>query len=268
MKSIFSRKSFLGASCALLALGALTPAASYAATFVDVDTELYLSVDSSGSVNTNEFNLQKQGYANAFLDTAIQNLIASSPKGISAAFGYWSSASQQQTAVASTWLRTAADAANFSALISATTRPFSSSTGIGKGIEFAANELLNNSFRGTRLVIDVSGDGTNNSGLSPSIARDAALLAGVTTINGLPIGNASLLSYYQNNVQGGANSFSILANDFASFDAAVKDKIFREIVVIPPTPPTSVPEPGLMIGLVGIGVAAFSLKRRNEETAS
>lgn len=262
MKSIlsfFSKKAFLGVSSALLAVGILTPSAANAATFVD--TELFLSVDVSGSVNFNEFNLQKQGYANAFLDADVQNLITSSQNGIAVALGYWSDSSQQNTAVPFTLLKTAADANAFSALISATTRPFSSSTGIGSAIDYAANELLTNDFDGTRLVIDLSGDGTNNVGVAPSTARDAALANGITTINGLPIGDAGLLSYFENNVQGGADSFSILANDFASVDAAVKQKLFQEIS----NNPTDVPEPGILLGLVGMSAAGLSLKKRNQE---
>src|SRR5690606_35879563 len=40
--------------------------------------------------------------------------------------------------------------------------------------------------RGVRRVIDVSGDGANNSGPLVTIARDAVLSKGIT-INGLPI---------------------------------------------------------------------------------
>lgn len=126
--SFISKQAILGAS-AVLAVGVFTPSASYAMTMVD--TELYLSVDTSGSVSSSEFDLQRQGYANSFLSPAIQNLIASTPNGIAAALGYWSSSNQQVTAVPFTLIKTATDATDFATLISNTTRPFSGGTSIG-----------------------------------------------------------------------------------------------------------------------------------------
>lgn len=266
IKSIFSslsKKVFFSVSSALLAFGVLTPA-SYAATFVD--TELYLSVDVSGSVNSNEFLLQKQGYVNAFRNQDVQNIIESSQNGLAVALGYWSSGSQQQTAVDFTLLKTAADASNFADLIDATTRPFSGGTRIGPAIDFASNALLNNSFDGSRLVIDVSGDGTS-SAFTTAAARDAAVANGIV-INGLPIGGAGLLTFFEDNVQGGDGSFSILANDFATIDAAVQQKLFREIATTTP-PTTDVPEPGILLGLIGVGASALSLRKyQNSESAA
>ncbi|WP_235006707.1 DUF1194 domain-containing protein, partial [Calothrix rhizosoleniae] len=57
-------------------MATLLPSASYAASLTQVATELVLSVDVSGSVNTTEFNLQKQGYVDAFRDTTIQQQIS------------------------------------------------------------------------------------------------------------------------------------------------------------------------------------------------
>jgi len=143
----------LGTASTVLALGAISPSV-FAATIVG--TELVLSVDVSGSVNSSEFNLQKQGYADAFRNPTIQEEIAKIPGGIAATLSYWSFSAQQSVP----WfLITDATSANaFADAIESTTRPFSGSTGIANAIDFAANLLNTNDYDGTRRVIDVSGD--------------------------------------------------------------------------------------------------------------
>ena len=99
-------------------------------------------------------------------------------------------------------------------------------------------------FEATRKVIDISGDGTSNSGPEPAAARDAALAGGVTAINGLVIlssedGPAYLLAhthpsgglagYYKQNVTGGLASFVATAKGFESFERALIAKIVEEI---------------------------------------
>jgi len=94
----------------------------------------------------------------------------------------------------------------------------------------------------TRKVIDVSGDGVNNSGPPADTERDLALAQGIT-INGLPIINdrptfgrmppVPLDDYYRENVIGGDGHFMIVAEDFESFGVAVKRKLIREIAGLP-----------------------------------
>jgi hypothetical protein len=245
----FVAKTILGATSVLLASGVLASAPVQAMTLVD--SELMLAVDVSSSVNDSEFNLQRQGYVNAFLNPTVQSKIASLPNGLAVALSYWSSAGSQNLATPWTLLRSAADATSFANLIGATTRPFSGSTAIGSAISYAQNQLLTNDFDGDRLIIDVSGDGESNSGISVTTARDAAVAAGIT-INGLPIltNSSTLGTYYLNNVIGGAGSFLIPASTFNDFDAAVTQKIGREI-----TPGPSVPTPAMLPALLGMGVA-------------
>ena len=79
-------------------------------------------------------------------------------------------------------------------------------------------------FRSERRVIDVSGDGNNNSGRSVTDARDDAIVKGIT-INGLVILTppaesfrpehthppGGLEKYFQDNVIGGFGSFTVVA---------------------------------------------------------
>jgi hypothetical protein len=253
--STLSAKLAVGTIATVAAIGVLSEKVS---ALTLVDTELFLSIDVSGSIDTSEFNLQKQGYVNAFNDSAIQAQISSLPKGLAVALGYWSSANQQNVAVNWRLLRNAADATNFANLINATTRPFDDNTAPGNAIQYAANQLLNNDYDGKK-IIDVSGDGEANTGIDTLGARNAAAAQGIT-INGLPIGNAGLQAFYQNNIVT-SDGFLVAANDFNDFDVAIRRKIQREITG------DAVPTPALIPGLIGLGIGAWR-KRRNQTLAA
>jgi len=91
-------------------------------------------------------------------------------------------------------------------------------------------------------VIDVSGDGDNNSGRDVTAARDEAIAKGVT-INGLviltdtstgwksehtnPLGG--LANYYRNNVIGGPGAFVMVAENSNSFGDVIVKKLIAEI---------------------------------------
>ena len=79
-------------------------------------------------------------------------------------------------------------------------------------------------------MIDVSGDGPANRGLSPSAARDAALAEGLT-VNGLAILNEAprLDRYYIENVIGGPAAFVETTASFEDFAEAMIRKLSREI---------------------------------------
>ena len=60
------------------------------------------------------------------------------------------------------------------------------STSISNAIDFSVRQLERAPFRAERRIIDVSGDGNNNSGRLVTDARDDALAKGIT-INALVI---------------------------------------------------------------------------------
>lgn len=241
---------------AALAIAAATLAAPASA--VPVNTELQLLVDVSGSVDTPEFALQRDGYVTAFQNAAVQaELIANG--GTAVRMIYWSGAAEQQV-VGSGWtlINSIAAANAFAAVISSTPRPFSGQTAIGSALAFALPGFDTNGFEG-RQVIDVSGDGASNDGIDTLTQRNAAAAKGVT-INGLVIlGEADLPTYYQNNVVTPGGFLRTAAN-FSTFGQAIQDKIIVEV--------RGVPEPGtyalLAVGLVMFGMVA----RRRVRTAA
>ena len=102
-------------------------------------------------------------------------------------------------------------------------------TALGHAIIASAKLLEENSFSGARRIIDISGDGRNNSGISPQAARAGVVALGIT-INGLPVmsDDDTLHHYYQSRVVGGPFSFVEPAIDYDAFATAIKRKLLRE----------------------------------------
>jgi uncharacterized protein (TIGR03382 family) len=215
--------------------------------------ELALLVDVSGSVDDTEYALQKSGYVTAFNDPTIQGFIAATPGGVAVTYIEWSGASEQAQLVGWTLLTDATSSSAFATAIAGTSRAFFGLTAPGSAINFAVPLFAANGIDGDRLVIDVSGDGVENDGADTSDARDAALAAGIDTINGIAIGSATLLAWYDANIVGGTNAFTVGADTFGDFAGAIFIKLQREI--------TGTPTPATM-ALFGLGLVAVGFARR------
>ena len=229
---------------------------------ITVDLELSLVVDVSSSISNGEFDLQQTGYANSFRNLAVQQLITDLPNGIAANLIFY--ASGAQVGVASTHLTDAQSINDFADAIAAAPRPFFGGTNISAGINLAVSEFAANDFIGGVQVIDVSGDGTSGTS-STRNARDAALAAGVDTINGLVIGNQFLLDFYTDSVIGGDGAFALQVATFADFEARVTEKVTLEIGDVGQGP-GNVPEPATLtvLGLAAVGMAGFGVRRRRK----
>ncbi len=115
-------------------------------------------------------------------------------------------------------------------------------TSISEAIERGVTLIESSPYRGLRRVIDISGDGPNNTGGLVVPARDAAIAKRIT-INGLPIINErlnfgrtpmpNLDLYYRHCVIGGPGAFLIVANGFKDFARAIKRKLILEIANLP-----------------------------------
>lgn len=248
----------------LLALVGFLPA-NASAQLIPVDLELVLAVDVSGSVNNPRYLAQKNGYINAFRNSLVHDAISQGSIGsIAVNYMEWSNSTQQAEQVSWTQISTAAEANAFADAIAATTRAFSNLTSISGALDWSVDSIATNDFDGERKVIDVSGDGTNNSGRSVTAARDDAVSAGIT-VNGIAIEEVtafSLTDYYEDNVIGGANSFVLTADTFEDFEQGILQKLQVEISG---DDPTQVPLPATL-ALFGLGLTALGafVRRRRD----
>lgn len=249
-----SIRTWLLASGAVLASGALAPQAS-AATAVGL--ELALLIDVSGSVSDSEYTLQMTGYQQAFNSNAVQTAIGNNPTGsIAVAVIQWAGGASQQLSIGFTQV-TSATAGAFGDQIGALTRAFDGGTQPDNAINFAVPLFASNSFDAPRQVIDVSGDGSGNDA-DTAAARNAALLAGIDTINGVVIGgDPDVFDFYVNSIQGGTGAFTLAADSFEDFAGVITNKLRREIN----PDPDPVPAP-MSLALFGMALAGFGLAAR------
>jgi Protein of unknown function (DUF1194) len=209
----------------------------------DIDLAVVLAADVSRSVDDEEFDLQRKGYAAAVTDPRVLDAIGNRPNhAIAVCFIEWSGSDEQQVIVDWTEIRDGEDAGAFADAMLKPPRAFTGRTSISAAIDFAMAQFANAKWHALRRVIDISGDGNNNSGRPITEARDAAIAQGVT-INGLAIINdkaslgysshthppGGLPAYYQDNVVGGPGSFLLVVKDFNSFADAMAKKLAKEI---------------------------------------
>lgn len=213
-----------------------------------VDVALVLAADVSRSIDAGEFHLQREGYAKALTDPRVLRAIAGGRHhAIAVAFIEWAGPDEQKTVVDWTVVRDEESAGTVAATMRAAPRSFVGRTAIGSAIDFAKARLAAAPGPAGKRIIDVSGDGTSNSGRPVGEARDEAVAHGIT-INGLAIINdklspaysfhthppGGLPKYYEDNVIGGAGAFLLQVVNFDTFADAIARKLVAEIATAPP----------------------------------
>lgn len=198
----------------------------------EVSVALVLAVDTSGSVSMSRFELQKQGYAAAFRNPQVLNAIRSlGTQSIAVTMFQWTGPFLHVVAVDWALVNDAASAEGFAGAIDTVPRKlFGGGTSISGAIDYARTLLAQSPYKGARRIIDVSGDGSNNSGRPAATARDEAVADGIG-INGLPILTVEpgLDHYYFANVIGGPGAFMVPVANYDNFAAAVLKKLINEI---------------------------------------
>jgi hypothetical protein len=198
----------------------------------NIDLQLVLAVDTSGSVDAVRFDLQKRGYVAAFRHAQVLQAIRSGAnQAIAVTMLQWTGPALQVQVVG--WTRVGSEesaAALADAIERAPRRLFGGGTSISGAIDYGSTLFASSPFHAARRVIDVSGDGSNNRGRPAALARDDALATGIV-INGLPILalEPELDRYYYDNVIGGPGAFVIPAQDYETFADAVLKKLITEI---------------------------------------
>jgi len=217
--------------------------AALPASALEVDLELVLAIDVSRSVDDEEAQLQREGYMQALTDKRIIDAIRSGALGkIAVTYIEWAGSTYQQTVIDWTVIDGPDSAKAFALRIKEAPRVAEMWTSISGALIYGAAKFENNGYEGKRRVIDVSGDGRNNSGPDVVAIRDAVVARGIV-INGLPIMSErpnfgrpperDLDIYYEQNVIGGPGSFLVPAHDFPDFARAVRTKLIKEISGLP-----------------------------------
>jgi hypothetical protein len=213
-----------------------------------VDLLLAFAADVSRSMDASKFKLQRDGYVAAINNPRVVDAIRSGGNGrIAMCFIEWSGEASQKLVVDWALISDAQSERRFSDGIVEAPRSFADRTSISAGIDFSVQQLERAPFVSARRAIDVSGDGTNNSGRDLASARDQALAKGIT-INGLVILSPAplewnpehtnppggLVEYYKRNVVGGPGAFVMVAQDFESFGQVMINKLIGEISLASP----------------------------------
>jgi hypothetical protein len=213
---------------------------------IPVDVELVIAVDVSYSMDPEEQALQREGYTIALTSKEFLRALREGANGkIAVTYFEWAGQSDQKIVMPWRLIDGPEAADAVAAEIARAPYRRASRTSISGALRFAKPLFDNSGYRGLRRVIDVSGDGANNNGLSVTATRDDILSAGIT-INGLPImlNRANLGSmdideldiYYEDCVIGGAGAFVVPIKERAKFIEATRTKLVLEIAGHQPEP--------------------------------
>ena len=228
-----------------VALAIIVAGTGYASAAEEVDLELVLAADGSGSIDDEELRLQREGYARALAHPRVQAAIKSGFLGkIAIAYIEWGGPASQHTIVDWTLIDGPESAAAFGAKLVAAPRAAVSYNSISNAIVYSQNLIETNGYAGLRRIIDVSADAGNVGGVPISVARAQAIVAGIT-INGLaisrpgstrPFRGISLEAHFARDVVGGPGAFVVTVDETISFADAVIKKLVLEIASKPETP--------------------------------
>jgi Protein of unknown function (DUF1194) len=238
--------SFLGAvaaaavaATAWTAPGVLPRIADNSPSALPVDVELVIAVDVSYSMDPDEQALQREGYITGLTSREFMSALRNGINGrIAATYFEWAGPNDQQIIVPWRVVDGPEAAGAFADEIARAPYRRASRTSISSALAFAKPLFDGSGYRGIRRVIDVSGDGANNSGGFVTIVRDEAVAAGIT-INGLPImlkrpnsltmDIENLDIYYEDCVIGGPGAFVIPIRERDQFKQATRTKLVLEV---------------------------------------
>ncbi len=203
----------------------------------EVELELVLLADASGSITEAEIEFQRQGYADAITDPRVLAAIQGSAYGaIAVTYVEWAAS----TAVVVDWTKIDGlkSAQAFAEGLIGPPRQTYGRNAIGAALLDAKRLIEKNEFEGWRKVIDFSGDSPNSySGPAISTARDEVVSSGIT-INGLPIlcrfcdtpaRYPDLAEIYEQRIIGGIGAFVVTAANEDDLAKAIRRKLILEI---------------------------------------
>ncbi len=193
------------------------------------ETALLLAVDVSGSISLEEYTLQMEGLASAIEDPKIVTALLEGQNRV--ALVQWSGSRDQRLALPWQRLQDENDVAALAAKIRKIKRPQRHTvTAIGEAIRFSLAQFADASDC-DRMVIDVSGDGEENEGMTLRAARAEAEAARVT-INAIAIEiddqHLGLSAYFLRFVVT-SEGFVVTARGLPDYPRAIRAKLLREL---------------------------------------
>lgn len=219
----------------------------------EVDLQLVLAADNSGSMGTSLREEQRRGFASAFRDLALQRAVMSGPVGrIAVTYFEWADIDDQQVIVPWTVLATPEDMERLAKTLE--TRHISlrgGETSISGAMAFARRLFQQSGFVSYRRVVDISGNGRNSQGPAIAAALQALRESG-TTVNGLVLPDSDsagqagpyhalfagydgpLVDYYRSEVIGGPGAFAMEVDPGDGFGKAILRKLVTEIAWVEP----------------------------------
>ena len=210
-----------------------------------VDLELVLLADASGSIDTGEIALQRQGYADAMAHEEVLWAIRNGGAlgRIAVVYVEWAAASSQDVVVDWMVIEDEASARAFGARLMAAPRRAFGSNAIGSALLAGLRLIDGDTYEGSRKVIDLSADSSwNPQGPPISQARDVVLGADVV-INGLAVlcrecsgrpRGGDLEAEFRDQLIGGPGAFVVTADGQTAFAQAVRRKLILEISALVP----------------------------------
>lgn len=206
----------------------------------DVDLELVLLADSSGSIDEMEIALQRRGYAEAMVDEEVLWAIRNGGAlgRIAVIYVEWAGANSQHVVVDWMIIEDEASAEEFGRRLMEPPRRAFGSNALGSALLKGLELIESSPHEGWRKVIDLSGDSAwNPQGPPLEFARDVVVEAGIT-INGLAIlcencsgrpRGPNLEAEFQAKLIGGPGAFVVAAEGLQNFQRAVRRKLIQEI---------------------------------------
>jgi len=212
----------------------------------EVDLELVLLADASGSIDDAEIRFRRQGYAAAITHPEVLGAITGGMLGrIAVTYVEWGDAASQEIVVPWSIIDGKASAEDVARRLLSTPRLAFGFNAIGSALAVGHALIAGNEIKGLRKVIDFSADSANSWGGVPlDVARASALADGIT-INGLailcrhddcggrPI-DYDLEAAFAQLIIGGPGSFVVTVDGETRFADAVRRKLILEIAGITP----------------------------------
>jgi hypothetical protein len=227
-------------------LGAGAAGAQGAGGAMEVDLELVLAVDVSGSMDDEEHAVQRAGYVAAISHPDFVRAIgAGAYQRIALTYVEWAGSTLQATVMPWRLIESEESARAFADELSSRPITYIRGTSISGALVYSTALFDGNGYDGFRKVIDVSGDGPNRTGIAVDVARDLAVGRGIV-INGLPImirpsrSFSALDRYYADCVIGGPGAFVLPVRKAEEIAEAIRRKLILDIAARPVSPVTPV----------------------------